>query len=310
MDEATVPPEILQHIADCSAGLAGGLEALGDQHGGRERRGQRADLERTKRSGRRKRGERSLRREGFEVALNLRALCRATRACLRVPRSYGPIGLQILGRGCAQGSLQRARSALRLFALRPQDVLGGGFRPLLRACANGHLAVGQWLAGKYLPAGADGSHPLSERQTSKIVHACARAAITHGHCAVVFWLAERFGLQARHLCAERAFWLLSEVCGEGRLGTAKRLVEHCSLRRLAVHGNWTPALYKACTHGHLDVADWLTETFDVRGIEPNVILRQRLTLFAIYYSPRLDRHNTEALQWLSSRGWNGPWGSS
>ena len=205
----------------------------------------------------------------------LRGVCRAWRVMLDRAGAWCdvPWRTQVLVvRPCIlSGQLDAVQWMVAQFGLPAYYMRGFDHWALSAACREGHLALAQWLVGRF--------YTDADVQAG---NEALRAACTGGHLEVVRWLASRFrGLSvasntlsaiAANNSIQLALWLdgalpmpapphrlLASACSGGGLAMVRWVARRFGLGLDAARAEHELAIRVACHSGHLFVAQWVAE---------------------------------------------------
>jgi hypothetical protein len=156
---------------------------------------------------------------------------------------------------CANGHLAVAQWLTSTFNLTADDARADDNKTLRFSCWNGHLAVVQWLVSTF---------NLTAEDARDCDNSAFRWSCKNGHLALAQWLASTFGLTAAD-ARSRDNEALGNSCKNGHLAVAKWLTATFSLTADDAGASNDAALRESRRNGHHAVVEWLTETFGVDG---------------------------------------------
>jgi len=127
---------------------------------------------------------------------------------------------------------------------------------LCKVCGSGNLPMAQWFADRFEAERWDCYGDPAHNELVAFHYACQ-----NGHIHIAEWLTDRFGISKQDVRAGcyRLIWL---ICMEGLLETLQWLIHRFDLSRHDVLKD-NRAFLKACQHGHLRVAKWMAEEYNI-----------------------------------------------
>lgn len=153
------------------------------------------------------------------------------------------------------------------------------------ACKTGDLALLQWLDSVYSPI----THGMSKEAEENYQHNALFDACTHGHLAVAQWILRIFPGAKIY---DNVFW---KSCEQGHLAIVqwlKNVVEPSARGNLYFMHQ---ALTLAIIHGHIAVAEWLIEAYDLSSLTATEISVDDILIVAC-------RNGCfDAMKWVTAR---------
>jgi hypothetical protein len=200
---------------------------------------------------------------------------------------------------CIKGDLARAKRC----DVTREEVCAGGM--ILAACRDGFLDLAQWIADNFNLTGED-------IHTSDGIYALSTAC-EEGHLETAQWMVKRFNITRANVRFTTARFALQDACTKGNLALAQWLATYFEMTRddtRELHDSNSTTypngvtiyrglrgvnfpLQKACKRGHLAVAQWLVEHFDLKPEDFRI-----MPSICGFIKEICEKGNLETAQWF------------